>query len=372
MVLYRNYSKNKVIDFYEQNKRAKWYFYYINSIIQYVLAEEDIISLNTARSVLHSTTFMYKGLTKFMSDVNATRMVQLSMNLAVIAWQFVFATTSTWFSYYMTSPSGLKKVYQCIFTNPLYGLLFYGTFYLKLIGGTSDEKKFDHIASVLGLPKHADMGVDKTLSKIINYVPEIITGDDVTGYKLVAKNLLKSIASSIAAVGSQTTISKILIGSLKQANPNISKIENPAVYISDRDRFDFDDKDIQDQIKFLKDEHKNINKFVKKYINPKDKQLKKRMFMEIAQVKTPAGHVICLNKCAHRVKTHMGCYCEGDCSRTTFLGGKKWCWVDPEKCKNGKYLKTFKGYAYDECDNTKLSKTKKCFTGQKYTDCDTK
>ena len=191
MVLYRNYSKNKVIDFYEQNKRAKWYFYYINSIIQYVLAEEDIISLNTARSVLHSTTFMYKGLTKFMSDVNATRMVQLSMNLAVIAWQFVFATTSTWFSYYMTSPSGLKKVYQCIFTNPLYGLLFYGTFYLKLIGGTSDEKKFDHIASVLGLPKHADMGVDKTLSKIINYVPEIITGDDVTGYKLVAKNLLK-------------------------------------------------------------------------------------------------------------------------------------------------------------------------------------
>ena len=116
------------------------------------------------------------------------------------------------------------------------------------------------------------------------------------------------------------------------------------------------DIDIQDQIKFLKKEHINIKKYIKKNINPKDK---KQMFMEIAQVKAPDGNVICLNKCENRVKTQMGCYCEGNCGRTTFLGGKKWCWVDPEKCKKGKYL--------DKCDNKNV--TKKCFTGKTYTDC---
>jgi hypothetical protein len=80
----------------------------------------------------------------------------------------------------MTSPSGLKKVYQCIFTNPLYGLLFYGTFYLKLINGTSDEKNFDRVVKILGLPKHADMGVNSALTKIIDYIPETITGNEIT------------------------------------------------------------------------------------------------------------------------------------------------------------------------------------------------
>jgi hypothetical protein len=125
-----------------------------------------------------------------MNETNAVRMVQLSMNLAVIAWQWIFAPTSTWFSYYMTSPSGLKKIYQCIFTNPLYGLLFYGTFYLKLING---EKKFDRVVKILGLPTHADMGINSALTKIIDYIPETIIGSEITSYKLVIKDLLKKL-----------------------------------------------------------------------------------------------------------------------------------------------------------------------------------
>jgi hypothetical protein len=74
--------------------------------------------------------------------------------------------------------------------------------------------------------------------------------------------------------------------------------------------------------------------------------------MEIAQVKAPDGNVICLNKYENRVKTQMGCY----------------CWVDPEKCKKGKYLDIYKGYAYDKCDNKNV--TKKCFTCKTYTDCE--
>jgi hypothetical protein len=294
------------------------------------------------------------------------------MNLAVVAWQWIFAPTSTWFSYFTTSLSGLKKIYQCIFTNPLYGLLFYGTFYLKLLGGTSDEKRFDQVAKALNLPTHADMGVVKTFSKIIDYVPTWIIGDEITGYKLATRDLLKKIVSGVTVFGTQTLIEKTLIDSIRKSNDKISKISNPAVYIDSRDRFDFDDTDIQDQIIFIKKEHTNIKKYLKKHYNPKNKKIKKQMFMEIAQVKAPDGHVICLNKCQKRVKTQMGCYCEGDCGRTTFLSGKKWCWVDPEKCKKGKYLEKYRGYAYDFCDNNKLSKKKKCFTGVSYTDCEIK
>ena len=370
MILKRNYSKNKIIDLSAQNRQSRLYFYYINSIIPYFISDEDMISMSNAKKILHSTRFIYNGFTTFFNETNAVRMIQLICNICVFTWQMIFNYTNTWFAYFLTSRSGLKKIFQCIFTNPLYGLLFYGTFYIKLIGGTSDEIKFNKIAKILGLPKHSDMSADSTLSKIIDYLPTVITGDfEIKGYKLVTKNYLKTIASGIVSSGSQLTISTILIGSLKQANPQISTINNPAVYISERDRFDFDDTDIQDQLKFIKKEHNNIKKYVKKDINPKNKQLKKKIFMEIAQVKSPSGNVICLNKCNNRIKTSMGCYCEGDCGSTTFLGGKKWCWIDPEKCKKGKYLNTLNGRAYDHCDDKNLSKTKKCFNGISYTDC---
>jgi hypothetical protein len=366
------YKKNTIIDISDQNRSANSFYKYINDIIPFVTAKEDTFTLNFSKRIVRSTPFIYKNLTLNMSELNAARMVQLVLNLSVIAWQWVFAPTSTWFSYYLGSPSGLKKIYQCIFTNPIYGLLFFSSFYLKLIGGTSDEIEFDRIAKILKLPKHADVGTDAILTKIINNTPEVILGYNISGYSVATKELLKKIASGIMSAGSQASIEALLIESLKQSNPVISDISNPAVYISDRDRFDFDDTDIQDQLNFIEKQHTNIKKYIKKYINPKHKQLKKRRFMEIAQVKTPTGQIACLNKCENRVKTQMGCYCEGDCGRTTFLGGKKWCWVDPAKCKKGKYLEKHRGYAYDLCDNKNISKTKKCFTGREYTDCTTK
>jgi hypothetical protein len=370
------YETNKIIDISTQNRQASWYFKYVNDIITLLLAPEDTFSMSSSKKILNVNTFMYKCLTSYMSESNAIRMVNLTMNLAVVAYQYVFVTTKTWFSYFTTTLSGLSKIYKCIFTNPLYGLLFYGTFYLQLLEGTSDEVQFNRISKALGLSSHADLGVTKTFTKIIDYVPEWITGNEIIGFKIVTKELLAQIASAIIVIPTQIIIEEILITSLKKININISKISNPAVYIKSRDRFDFDDTDIQEQLNFLKKQHTNIKKNIKKNINPKNKKTKKQVFMEIAQVKAPAGHVICLNKCKQRVKTQMGCYCEGDCGTTTFLGGKKWCWVDPDKCKNGKYLDKIKnGYldkyqAYDFCDNKKLSKNNKCFTGLNYTDCE--
>ena len=366
------YIKNKVIDITAQNRQARGYISYINNILTYITSPDDIFSISVAKKVLYSTSFIHKSLTAYMSESNAIRMVQLVMNLAVVAWQWIFAPTSTWFAYYVTSPSGLRKVYQCIFTNPVYGILFYSTFYLKLLGGTSDEVKFNQVSKALGLPKHADLGVDNTLDKITEYVTRWIIGDKFPFIKTSLVNTtLKKVAVAAVGFGSQKSLDYIMISALKKSNKEVSSISHPAVYINDRDSFDFDDTDIQKQIMFIKKEHINIKKYIKKNTNPKNKKQKNKLFMEIAQVKAPDGHVICLNKCEQRIKTQMGCYCEGDCGQTTFLGGKKWCWVDPEKCKNGKYLNKFRGYAYDKCENKKLSNTKKCFTGKRYTDCNT-
>lgn len=366
------YVRNRVIDLSKQNKRANSYFKYMNNIIPLITAKEDIISLISAKQIMDSLPpFIYNNLTRYMTEINAIRMVQLSLNMGVVAWQWVFTPTSTWFSYFITSPSGLFKIYQCIFENPIYGLLFFSSFYFKLLKGTFDEEKFNRVAKILNIPKHADMGVDSTLTRIVENVPSTILGYNVRGYRNVTKKLLKLITSGVMAFGIQTSIQNLLISSLKQVNTEISNISKPAVYISDRDRFDFDDNDIQEQLKFIKKEQTNIKKYIKKHTNPKNKKYKKRIFLEIAQVKAPSGHVICLNKCKSRVKTQMGCYCEGDCGTTTFLGGKKWCWVDPEKCKKGKYLEKYRGYAYDRCDNKNLTKSKKCFTGKQYTDCKT-
>ena len=366
----RNYIKNKIIDLSAQNRQSNIYFYYINSILQRFVSVEDMISIRHAKKILHSTQFFYNASTVFLNETNAARMIQLVFNVCVFTWQWIFVYTTPWFVYFLTSQSGLKKVYQCIFTNPIYGLLFYGTFYMKLLGGTSDELVFNKIAKIFGLPKHSDMRAESTISKIIDYLPTLFTDDfNIKGYKLVTKYYLKKIASNTVSYFSQEAIYKILIESLKQANPQISNIENPAVYIPERDRFDFDDSDIQDQLEFIQKEHSNIKKYIKNGINPKNKKHKKKVLMEVAQLKSPSGDVICLNKCDNRVKTTMGCYCEGDCGNTTVFGGKKWCWVDPEKCKKGKYLNTLNGRAWDHCDNKNLSRTKKCFDGISYTDC---
>jgi hypothetical protein len=362
------YKKNKPIDITSQNRRAKWYFSYVNRIIDMMMAEDDIISISTAKKVLHSTPFIYKSLSMCMSDINSIRMIQLVMNLAIITYQMFIPLTNTWFVYLTTSASGLKKIYQCIFTNPIYGFLFYGTFYLKLLEGTSDEKKFNQIAEFFNIPNHADSDVDKVLAKILDNLPSIFLDFEVKGYKMINRKFLKSLEHNCASKVANIVIEKAILTSLKNTGSEISKISYPAVYIEDMDKFDYDDREIQDQLQFLKKEHTNIKKYLNKNINSKNKKVKKKRVKQIVQLKSTTGKVICLNKCKSRIKTTSGCYCEGNCGTTTFINGKKWCWVDPEKCKKGK-LNKFLGYSYDTCDN-QLSKSKKCFTGEKYTDCE--
>lgn len=370
MSVRRNYPRNKVIDLKTQDRRALGYYKYVNKIIGIVIAPEDIVTIYTAKKVLNATPFIHRSLTKYMNESNAARMIQLTMNLAVVAYQYIWQNTSSWFMYYTTTPSGLKKMYQCIFTNPIYGLIFYSTFYLKLIGGTSDEQKFNAIAKALQLPKHADLGVSNIIDTLITSIPKSIIGKVPSGYRVPTKAMLKSIVSNVISTVAQKTTNAVFINALKQTNPQISQITQPAVYISDRDSFDFDDTDIREQLEFVEKNSKQIKKLVKKHMkNTKNKKLAKLQLKEIVEIKNPSGDIICLNDCKQRIKTSMECYCESDCGSSTVLGGRKWCWVDPAKCKRGKYLDKFGGYAFDYCDKKNLSKKSKCFTGVSYKDC---
>ena len=367
------FQKNKIIIFKEQNERASIYFKYINILIENLLGlldASDLCSYNFAKKILHSSSFIYNNITNYMHDTNAIRMIQLCINLATFTLQFFpFLPTSQYYMYYSTNISGLKKIYQCIFTNPLYGLLFFSTFYIKLLQGTRDEIVFNQIATFLNLPTHADLGTKETIENIINYIPEFITGDELSGYKTVLKSLLLVIAVNVSIKSLDVTFSNLLLESIKQINPKISSMSKMAVYIEDRDKILFDDSEIKEHIQQIKKKSSNIKKFIKSKVNPKHKKDKNKLLEEILELKEQSGNTICLDKCEQKIKTKSGCYCDSPCGTTTFLGGKKWCWVDKDKCKKGKFLEKIGDYTYDTCDNEDISKTKKCFTGTKYTDC---
>jgi len=349
------------------NDQAKSYFRYVNTVISLLLDPSDTIKYATAKKILTANKLVYDSFTSVMSETNAVRMVQVITNLASVLFQYIYP--ATYFSYFLTTFSGLKKIYHCIFQNPVYGILFYSTFYFKILEGTADKDKFNQVAEVLGLPKHEDALGRRFLDSVVTigekYDLPVIDPE-------IQKSFLKTIASVIITTGGQKTLGVVLSTTLKESKEDIEK-ENLAVYISERDRLDFDDSAIQDQLEFLEKNKSRIKAYMKSSgVSLKKKKLRKKAFLEIAQLKAPEGHVICLDSCKGRVETKMGCYCQSDCGSTTFLGGKKWCWVDKTRCKKGKNLPVMNTptgkYSYDFCDPTKTV-SKKCFTGLKYEDC---
>ncbi len=384
------YTPNKVLDLtlYElgkgesrNDKRANTFYKYGKKIISTLLLKDDVVSMATATQVLHSSNIIYRNLTKNMSEVSAKRMIQLIMNLAMIMYQWILPLTSTWIVYFLTTSSGLNKIYECIFVNPLYGFIFYLTFYLKILGNI-DKSLFNEIAHRFNLPKHFDLYSPQVISAIVDRLPKILNLES-TFNKYYKKLLNESIdlywAQQIAISASASGLvqygaARLLLPKvLHDATPILNTIPSNAlpVYISSRNSFNFDDTDIHNQLQFLKNNKTDIKKYIKRNFKTKKKREYKRRFRELAEIKTHEGRTICLDKCTRRVKTKMGCYCKSKCGPTTFLGGKKWCWVDFEKCKKGKYLDKYYGYPYDYCDPQNVSETNKCFTGVKYKNCRT-
>ena len=333
-----------------------------NTLFKLLLSPDDMLSLYSAKKLLRSSEFVHANSTAYLSETNAALAIFIAVNLGVLTYQYAYAS---WFLYLVTSYSGLKKLYHVIFKNQLLGVFYFASFYFKVLEGTADEVKFNIIARKLGLPMHADFVGQKFLTDTVEHLPEKIGNFNVTGYRTVAKTSMKKVAGVV--ISQQVEGLGVKLGNVLYAvfrtTPEISEMSRAAVYLTNRDIIS--ESEIQEWYDYVLTNKKKIKKELK-VRGKKKRQLKLRL-QQVIEKKTASGEVICLDECKSKVKTFMGCYCDGDCGKTILIGGYHWCYVDPRKCKKGKYLPTYRGYSYDRCDPSK--KAVKCFTGLGYSDC---
>ena len=354
----------------DQNKIFSKFLNMTDWIFSKALDPNDKLSLYGAKKLLKISPFVYDNVTAHFSEKNAVNALFIAVNLANVLYQYTYAT---WFMYLSTTVSGIKKLYKVILQNPILGIFFYFSFYFRMIGET-DKQKFNKIAEFFNLPIHEDLTSKKFIGEFMNNISQKLTGEQVTGYTVETKKLIHKIFSEnvITAIteGLPITIYNILEYLVKDKGNNkiIMDIKYAAVYIDKRTVET--QRDLDEFSDFVTQNRDDIEKQIKKEIGGRKGRKKRLANLRLQQVverKTAEGDVMCLDDCKSRVKTRSGCYCEGDCGSTMFLGGKSWCYVDQNKCKAKKLSKHF-GRTYDFCDSKKISNPK-CFTGFKYKDC---
>ena len=71
------------------------------------------------------------------------------INIAVILYEYVYAS---WFLLYIT-PNGFRVIKKLIYSNPIFTVFFYLSFYIRILTET-DIEKFNYISKKLGLPEY--------------------------------------------------------------------------------------------------------------------------------------------------------------------------------------------------------------------------
>lgn len=351
----------------EQNKTLQSIAVYANSVFKILLDPDDTLSLYSAKKLLRSSRFVYDNATAYLSENNAAAAIFIAVNMGILTYQYAFAS---WFMYFVTSISGIKKLYKVIFKNPLLGVFFFLSFYFKILEGTADEAKFNAVAASLGLPKHENFVGQTFMTAIVENVPESVAGYNVSGYRNVTKQTLKSVAGTLVSAQVEkigAKMNEILFQAVKHT-PEISDINNAAIYFSSRDIFD--EAETQEYSDYIRQNINVIKKDVKRRVG-KNKQRRKLELQRVVERRSATGEIVCLSECKGRVKTRMGCYCEGDCGKTFMIGKESWCYVDPKKCKRGKQLPRYNGKAYDKCDAAKITPPH-CWTGARWKECSSK
>jgi hypothetical protein len=343
----------------DQNTEFSYILNLSSWLFEQLLSPEDIVSLYQCKKILKSSKFIYTNITAYLSENNAASSIYISINLATVVYQWIY---SSWFMYFSTSLSGMKKIYKFIFQNPLLGIFFYSSFYFKFLSET-DKSKFNQIAQIFNLPLHEYFTSSKFLSEFIDNISLQLENTIIHGYKNVTKEILKRIIFEIVSKSIQS-LPKSLTKIIKTEEKTIQTLSEAAVYISSRSVET--QRDYDEFIDYISKNMKTIKTNVKKQVGGKKKLKKKLLLQKIVQKQTTKRETICLDSCKDRPKTYMGCYCEGECGPTMF-SGENWCYVDPTKCKKGKYLPKYMGYSYDKCNPD--IKTLKCFNGIKYVDC---
>lgn len=337
------------------NKQFSKTLFIAGRLFSLLLDEDDMFSLYKSRKVLKANETVYKSATKYLSENNAVNAIFISVNLASIVYQYCYAT---WFMYYISTMSGIRKLYKVIFQNPILGVFFYISFYFRLIGET-DKNKFDSIAKVFNLPTYDEFDIQKHLSKFISNISKTLIGNVenegqiLDALMLVSTNLISENVSAFP-----NTILNLLEPVVKE-----DIIKNPVIYLKD-DSLETKADLLEWQDFVLKNRKTIENKISIPKKKKKKVKAKLQQLLEIRDVATQK--TVCLDKCKERVKTSLGCFCESDCQSSLF-SSKKTCYVDPKKCNKSKHLmSSIFGY-YDNCDKGKSKPV--CFTGLEYKDC---
>ncbi len=325
------------------------------------LDKDDTLSLYRCRKLVKASPFIHNALTSVFTEANASYAIYISVNLATVVYQNLYAS---WFLYFVTSIGAMKKILYFIFENQTLGVFFFVSFYFRMLA-SPDIERFDNIAKFLNLPQHADLGQDKFIADLVKTLPDKLA---VSNSNL--KNITTAILIKVASITTATGIASlpVLLETLITSE-EIEVIPKPAVYITPKDVLtETDMKEMHDKIIELR--KTELKKLKKKIPGKKKKKLKLKL-QQIIEKKTDTGEIICLDECKEKMQTRLGCYCESDCGKTFKIGGKSWCYVNADKCKRGKYLPRYMGYAYDYCDKNNVT-TKKCYSGTRYIDCDIK
>jgi hypothetical protein len=354
-----------------QNHFFSRFYNFANKLFELALDPGDMITFYQAKKVVKASSFLKHQLTQYMSVENAAGAVFLASNLGILYYQYCY---SSWFLYLLTTFSGIKKLYQVILQNPLLGVFFYLSFYFRLLTET-DKEKFNAVAKVLGLPSH-DSFSGSTLVKewIQNVVPNLMKKFKWVNLKNIQNInvLLQNVVLEQLVAKTVENSPKYLTRLLKKVatSGELTKLPASALYVS---KHTLETRsELEEFLNYVREEHENILKHVSRQKGSKQKSKRKLKLQQLVERKSDTGETLCLNTCKHRVKTKLGCYCEGDCGPTFFFSGKSWCFVDPEKCKRGKYVPRFFGLSYDTCDVSKTTVQPNCYTGEKYKACKVK
>jgi len=349
-----------------QNYHFSRFLNFAGWIFATLLDPADMITLHQCKKLLHISPFIHKNVTMYLSENNAVNAIFLAINLATVAYQYVYAS---FFMLFISSFSGIKKLYKIILQNPILGIFFYLSFYFRLIG-ESDKEKFNEVAKFFSLNMHEDFIGAKFLGDSMDKIAIKLTGEQVHGYKSVTKHIIHKIFSEQILAnmveGLPLKIYNLIETTVRTSEPDLQKITHPAVYIDNRTIET--QRDLDEFSEYVTKHRREIERQIKKKVKKRDRKLH---LQQILEKKTPEGDVICLDPCKPRVETAMGCYCESDCGPTMFLSGQSWCYVDPAKCKKGRYLDKYMGNPYDRCDAKNVT-APKCFTGLGYKDCQIK
>lgn len=335
-----------------------------NWLFNKLLAPEDKVSLHTCKKLLQSSPLLYRSMTRKLSEGAAAELMFVAINLGNVVYQFGYAS---WFSVLLTSVSGLKKLFSVVIHDPVLGIFFYLSFYFRLLS-ESDIEKFDAVADAFNLPLHEDFVGSAFTAAMVNNVVALIPGMEEPGYGMFLDNIIQKVfmeqvvAKSVEAVPNLVSALTAVFQS-----PKLSAELPKSVAVDVGDSL-AEEYNVQELKTFLKENGDAIKKRVKaEYRNSKRRQ-REELQHSLEQLDSK-GNVKCMTPCKNQVKTRMGCYCDGECGATLKWGKKQWCYVDPSKCKRGKYLPHFLGRTYDFCDSTNTTANTKCYTGARYMDC---